>query len=88
MDGPDQGKPGDRGVSRTVSRDLCAKPPSIRPVAWDTEAGGNSVATPLCSLRQDNRISGTLQDYGPLLASGGWKTLSVERDDRLTMQVA
>jgi hypothetical protein len=33
-------------------------------------------------------ISGTLQDYGPLLASGGWKTLSVERDDRLTMQVA
>ena len=57
----------------------------------DAEAGENSVATPLsaeCSLRQDNRISGTLKDYGPLLASGGWKTLSVERDDRLTMQVA
>jgi hypothetical protein len=64
---------------------LVRETPSIRPVevAWDTEAGGNSVATPLCSLRQDNRISGTLQDYGPLLASGGWKTLSVERHDRL-----
>jgi len=31
---------------------------------------------------------GHLQDYGPLLASGGWKTLIGERDDRLTMQVA
>jgi hypothetical protein len=29
---------------------------------------------------------GHLQDYGPLLASGGWKTLIVERDDRLTMR--
>jgi hypothetical protein len=34
MDGPDQGKRGDCGVSRTFSRDLCAKPPSNRPVAW------------------------------------------------------
>ena len=34
MDGADQGKRGDCGVSRTFSRDLCAKPPSNRPVAW------------------------------------------------------
>src|SRR5580704_19573666 len=77
-----------QGHSQNVSRDLCAKPPRIRPVAWDTEAGGNSVATALCFVRQDNRIFGHLQDYGPLLASGGWKTLIGERDDRLTMQVA
>jgi hypothetical protein len=53
------GPTGYKVVARLIRADLCAKPPSIRPVAWDTEAGGNSVATPLCSLRQDNRISGT-----------------------------
>ena len=57
----------------------------------DAEAGENSVATPLsaeCSLRQDNRISGTLQDYGPLLAVRRLLGSSNHRDDRLTMQVA
>ena len=33
-------------------------------------------------------VFGQLRDYGLLPASGGWKTLSIERDDRLTMQGA